>query len=97
MSQLVFRRIRLATIFCTAVLQLGFVVAGDDARDTPLVRAVQQSKKSVVNIHTERMSEDEKDSKFFNSKPSITQNLAKVTVLTVIFSLRTTQASTLEK
>jgi len=69
MSQLVFRRIRLATIFCTAVLQLGFVVAGDDARDTPLVRAVQQSKKSVVNIHTERMSEDEKDSKFFNSKP----------------------------
>ena len=69
MSQLVFRRIRLATIFCTAVLQLGFVVAGDDARDTPLVRAVQQSRKSVVNIHTERMSEDEKDSKFFNSKP----------------------------
>jgi hypothetical protein len=51
-------------------IQLG-IVAADDARDTPLVRAVQQSKKSVVNIHTERMSEDEKDSNFSR------QNLAK--------------------
>lgn len=67
MSQLVLRRILLATVFCTAVLQLG-IVAAEDARDTPLVRAVQQSKKSVVNIHTERMSADEKDSRFFTSK-----------------------------
>ncbi len=67
MSQLVFRRILLAAVFSTVVLPLGNVAA-DDARDTPLVRAVQQSRKSVVNIHTERMSADEKDSKFFTSK-----------------------------
>ena len=47
--------------------QPGRLAAGD-ARDTPLVRAVQQSRKSVVNIHTERMSDEEKDSKFFSSK-----------------------------
>ncbi len=45
------------------------MLTAGDARDTPLVRAVQQSRKSVVNIHTERMSTEEKDSKYFSSKP----------------------------
>jgi serine protease Do len=57
----------LVAVLCAGLLQLGNAAA-DDARDTPLVRAVQQSRKSVVNIHTERMSADEKDSKFFSSK-----------------------------
>lgn len=67
MSQLVFRRIFMAAVLCATIVQLR-TIAVDDARDTPLVRAVQQSKKSVVNIHTERMSADEKDSKFFSTK-----------------------------
>jgi len=53
----------LTSVTCTRVLTAA------DARETPLVRAVQQSRKSVVNIHTERMSAEEKDSKYFSSKP----------------------------
>lgn len=45
------------------------MLTAGDPRETPLVRAVQQSRKSVVNIHTERMSAEEKDSKYFTSKP----------------------------
>ena len=67
MYRLVIRRPMLAALLSTIVLQFSSATAGD-ARDTPLVRAVQQSRKSVVNIHTERMSADDKDSKFFSSK-----------------------------
>ncbi|MBC7967061.1 MAG: trypsin-like peptidase domain-containing protein [Fuerstia sp.] len=57
----------LAVALITSTTHFSTLNAGD-ARDTPLVRAVQQSRKSVVNIHTERMSAEEKDSKFFSSK-----------------------------
>lgn len=57
----------LAVVICLSMAHPGILSAGD-VRETPLVRAVQQSRKSVVNIHTERMSADEKDSKFFSSK-----------------------------
>ena len=67
MFSLVIRSTILAAAFWTSVTSPGRLTAGD-ARDTPLVRAVQQSRKSVVNIHTERMSAEEKDSKFFSSK-----------------------------
>ncbi len=39
-----------------------------DTRETPLVKAVQQCQRSVVNIHTERMSADDKESRFFSGK-----------------------------
>ena len=67
MSKLVIRSILLVAAFWTSTTQPCCLKAGD-ARDTPLVRAVQLSRKSVVNIHTERMSAEEKDSKFFSSK-----------------------------
>ena len=67
MSKLVIRSIMLMTAFWASLTQFSCLNAGD-ARDTPLVRAVQLSRKSVVNIHTERMSAEEKDSKFFSSK-----------------------------
>ena len=67
MSKLVIRCILLMAGFWTSMTQSSCLKAGD-ARDTPLVRAVQLSRKSVVNIHTERMSAEEKDSKFFSSK-----------------------------
>lgn len=43
--------------------------AGNNARLTPLVEAVQHCKASVVNIHTEKPGVEEKDSRFFNAKP----------------------------
>lgn len=67
MSKLVIRSIMLVAALCTSTTHPGYLNAGD-ARDTPLVRAVQLSRKSVVNIHTERMSAEDKDSKFFSSK-----------------------------
>ena len=67
MSKLVIRSIMLVAALCTSMTHPCYLNAGD-ARDTPLVRAVQLSRKSVVNIHTERMSAEDKDSKFFSSK-----------------------------
>ncbi len=67
MSKLVIRSIMLAAACWASLTQFSCLYAGD-ARDTPLVRAVQLSRKSVVNIHTERKSAEEKDSKFFSSK-----------------------------
>jgi len=37
-------------------------------RNTPLVRAVQQSRHAVVNIHTEKTAAEEKDARFFNPR-----------------------------
>lgn len=67
MFKLVIRSIMLVAALWAGLTHPGFLKAGD-ARDTPLVRAVQRSRKSVVNIHTERMSADDRDSKFFSSK-----------------------------
>jgi serine protease Do len=39
------------------------------SRETPLVRAVQQCQKSVVNINTERFAAEEKESRSFSQKP----------------------------
>jgi serine protease Do len=43
--------------------------ADHGARHTPLVRAVQQCRKSVVNLHTERTDAADTDSRFFSQKP----------------------------
>ncbi len=67
MSELVIRTIMLVAALGTSIMPLSCLKAGD-ARETPLVRAVNMSRKSVVNIHTERMSAEEKESKFFSSK-----------------------------
>ncbi|MFO0979410.1 MAG: trypsin-like peptidase domain-containing protein [Planctomycetaceae bacterium] len=52
----------------TAWLLPTFAVADGGTRETPLVKAVQQSRKSVVNIHTEKTAADDKDSRFFSPK-----------------------------
>lgn len=67
MFPLVIRRTFLALIVIASMLPLPSLKA-EDPRQTPLVRAVQKSKQSVVNIHTERMSVEDKDSRFFSSK-----------------------------
>ncbi len=45
------------------------VNASDDARQTPLVKAVQKCQESVVNIHTEKNSKEDTESRFFTPKP----------------------------
>ncbi len=42
--------------------------AESNSRETPLVRAVQQSRKSVVNIHTEKKAAEDKEARFFSPK-----------------------------
>ena len=44
-------------------------LAESAARQTPLVKAVQQCRRSVVNLHTERTDTDDADSRFFSHKP----------------------------
>ncbi len=59
----------LAVLSCATAVHP--VVAGAPAamtRETPLVRAVRQCRKSVVNIHTERLASDEKETRFFSQK-----------------------------
>ena len=67
MFQLVIRRVMLAAVVCASLSDPSNLKA-EDPRETPLVRAVQKSQKSVVNIHTERMSVEDKDSRFFSAK-----------------------------
>lgn len=57
-----------AVALMTAWLLPTFAVADGGTRETPLVKAVQQSRKSVVNIHTEKTAADDKDSRFFSPK-----------------------------
>jgi len=45
------------------------LVRGDDARVTPLVKAVRSCMESVVNIHTEKAAPADKESRFFTQKP----------------------------
>lgn len=60
----------LAVVALTAGLLPNSAVADGGTRETPLVRAVQQSRKSVVNIHTEKTAPDDKDSRFFSPNKS---------------------------
>ena len=55
------------TLFAAACCVNTSVLA--EGRETPLVKAVQQCRQSVVNIHTERFAADDKESRFFSSKP----------------------------
>ena len=57
----------------TALLAISTITAGsflhaEDARMTPLVRAVQRCQESVVNIHTEKAGTEEGESRFFSPK-----------------------------
>ena len=67
MFKLVIRSGMLVAALWACMTHLSCLRAGG-VRDTPLVRAVQLSRTSVVNIHTERISAEEKDAKFFSSK-----------------------------
>lgn len=62
----------LKSILLTVGLVAGLLntraLAEGNPRETPLVRAVQQSRKSVVNIHTEKMAADDKESRFFSPR-----------------------------
>ncbi len=44
-------------------------LAEENPRETPLVRAVRESRKSVVNIHTEKSASEDKDARFFTARP----------------------------
>ena len=44
--------------------------AESNSRETPLVRAVQQSRKSVVNIHTEKKAAEDKEAEEFRCFPT---------------------------
>jgi len=59
----------LAVSLLTACLFPSVAIADDGPRETPLVRAVQHSRKSVVNIHTEKTATEDRDSRFFATKP----------------------------
>jgi serine protease Do len=67
MSGLFFRSTLLA-IVCVVSECTPCLFADGGSRETPLVRAVQQSRKSVVNIHTEKRAAEDKESRFFSPK-----------------------------
>ena len=60
-------RLLLAVLMMTAG-PLSFALAADTIRETPLVRAVRQSRLSVVNIHTEKNAAEDRDARFFAPK-----------------------------
>jgi len=66
MSELFLKGALMAVAVLTSTLS-SFVVA-ESSRETPLVRAVQQARNSVVNIHTEKTAADDKESRFFSPK-----------------------------
>jgi len=66
MSGLLNRGTLLALVILAGVLPSSF--ADSSPRETPLVRAVQQSRKSVVNIHTEKKAAEDKEARFFSPK-----------------------------
>ena len=67
MSGLILRSMLLAAAF-SASLHPACIAADTGTRETPLVRAVQLSRRSVVNIHTEKTAADDKESRFFTPK-----------------------------
>ncbi|MFN9719352.1 MAG: trypsin-like peptidase domain-containing protein [Planctomycetota bacterium] len=68
MSELFFRG---SLMVVTAILSLlpTLALAEENPRETPLVRAVRESRKSVVNIHTEKSTSEDKDARFFTARP----------------------------
>jgi serine protease Do len=60
-------RTLLAILMLTGTL-LPTATASDGTRETPLVRAVRQSRQSVVNIHTEKDAAEDRDARFFSPK-----------------------------
>ena len=67
MSVLLNRGTLLAMITIAGLLH-SRAFAESSSRETPLVRAVQQSRKSVVNIHTEKKAAEDKEARFFSPK-----------------------------
>lgn len=67
MSGLFTRSSLLAMIMLVSVLHSPSFADGN-LRETPLVRAVQTSRKSVVNIHTEKKAAEDKEARFFSPK-----------------------------
>ncbi len=68
MSELFFRS---SLMMVTTILGLlpTLALAEENPRETPLVRAVRESRKSVVNIHTEKSASEDKDARFFTARP----------------------------
>jgi len=67
MSGMTLRKL-LAVVLTAAGLFSGARAEESGRRQTPLVRAVQQSRHAVVNIHTEKTAAEEKDARFFNPR-----------------------------
>ena len=67
MSGLCTRSSLWAMIMLVSVLHSSSFADGN-LRETPLVRAVQTSRKSVVNIHTEKKAAEDKEARFFSPK-----------------------------
>ncbi|MCA9061599.1 MAG: trypsin-like peptidase domain-containing protein [Planctomycetaceae bacterium] len=61
-------RTTLVAIVFTASLSSALPADPQGPRVTPLVKAVQQCRQSVVNIHTERSADSEKEARFFSPK-----------------------------
>lgn len=62
------RLVAFCVLWATACIQLTGTLGADDPRMTPLVRAVQNCRDFVVNIHTEKMGSQEGESRFFTPK-----------------------------
>ncbi len=67
MSGLFTRSSLLAMMLLISLLHSSSLADGN-LRETPLVRAVQASRKSVVNIHTEKKAAEDKEARFFSPK-----------------------------
>ena len=67
MSGLFTRSSLLAMMMLASALHSSSFADGN-LRETPLVRAVQMSRKSVVNIHTEKKAAEDKEARFFSPK-----------------------------
>jgi serine protease Do len=68
MSGMTLRKL-LAVVLTAAGLFSGASAEESGRRQTPLVRAVQQSRHAVVNIHTEKTAAEEKGARVFNPRP----------------------------
>ncbi len=63
------RLVRLIAIHTVLLSSLSVVTAEETSvRETPLVRAVRECRDAVVNIHTEKTADDERENRFFSRK-----------------------------
>lgn len=62
------KRILLILTITARITLASSATSAAEARETPLVRAVQLCRKSVVNINTERLAAEEKEARFFSQK-----------------------------